>query len=54
MVIPRTWIRVEVVAREMGSPSQARNRRRRTREGPEPALSASTLVIGVAPQGVEG
>ena len=38
------WIKeVELVARRMGSPRQANNRRRRTRKGPEPACVQTPL-----------
>ena len=36
------------MAREMGSPRQVDNRRRRTREGPEPACVQTPLSVGVA------
>ena len=44
---PQGWM-----AREMGSPRQVQNRRRRTREGPEPACVRAPL--GVAHAGGEG
>ena len=34
------------MAREMGSPRQAKNRRRRTREGPEPACVQAPFQMG--------
>ena len=42
------------VARGMGSPRQAHNRRRRTREGPEPACVQTPVQSGVAHAGGEG
>ena len=42
------------VARGMGSPRQACNRRRRTREGPEPACVQTPLSVGVAHAGGKG
>ena len=41
------------VAREMGSPRHACDRRRRTRKGPEPAC-VQTPCVGVAQAGEEG
>ena len=38
----------KVMARRMGSPRQVSNRRRRTREGPEPACVQTPLSVGVA------
>ena len=37
-----------LVAREMGSPRRAKNRRRRTREGPEPVCVRAPLLLRVA------
>ena len=42
-----------LMAREMGSPRKVRNRRRRTREGPEPACVQRPLQSGVAHGGVK-
>ena len=39
---------------EWGPPRQAKNRRRRTREGPEPACVQTTFAAGVAHAGGEG
>ena len=39
------------VARRMGSPRHALNRRRRTREGPEPACVQTPLMSGWHTQG---
>ena len=39
---------------EMGSPRQVLNRRRRPREGPEPACVQTPLFSGVARGGEEG
>ena len=47
-------MRVTIVAREMGSPRHAINRRRRTREGPEPACVQTSLGFGVAHAGEKG
>ena len=44
----------QLVAREMGFPRHASNRRRRTREGPEPACVQTPLRSGVAHAGKEG
>ena len=41
------------VARETWSPRRAVNRRRRTREGPEPACVQTPFVVGVAHAGRE-
>ena len=42
----RTIISVNQLAREMGSPRQVHNRRRRTREGSEPACVQTPLCLG--------
>ena len=42
---PRPWSDMWTVAREMGSPRHAANRRRRTREGPGPACVQNTFKI---------
>ena len=42
------------MAREMGSPKHVCNRRRRTREGPEPACVQTPFLSGVAHAGGEG
>ena len=44
----------EGMARRMGSPRHVPNRRRRTREGPEPACVFSPFLVGVAHAGREG
>ena len=41
-------------ARGMGSPRHVCNRRRRTREGPEPACVQTPFSMGVAHAGEEG
>ena len=46
--------RMSGAARGMGSPRQASNRRRRTREGPEPACVQTPLCFEVAHAGEEG
>ena len=43
-----------LVARWMGSPRRAKNRRRRTRRGPELACVQTPLMLGVAHAGGEG
>ena len=43
-----------LVARGMGSPRRAKNRRRRTRRGPELACVQTPLMLGVAHAGGEG
>ena len=48
------WRTKKTVAREMGSPRHVHNRRRRTREGPEPACVQTPLYDGVAHAGREG
>ena len=52
------WTRIYVVrgemAREMGSPRQVSNRRRRTREGPEPACVQTPNPDRVAHAGGRG
>ena len=47
-------IEISEMARGMGSPRQVSNRRRRTREGPEPACVLSLFLDGVAHAGGEG
>ena len=43
-----------LMARGMGSPRRASNRRRRTREGPEPACVQTPCLLGWHTQGEEG
>ena len=52
--IYRIILSVNQLARRMGSPRQVSNRRRRTREGPEPACVQTPFDRGVAHAGVEG
>ena len=43
-----------LMAREMGSPRQVKNRRRRSRKSPEPSCAQTLLRFGVAHAGEEG